>query len=54
MSEKKVKVTYNKLEVKEFPVGTSLKQISKSFQNYFDYFTFFEEEAVGFIGKIRI
>ena len=37
MSEKKVKVTYNKLEVKEFPVGTSLKQISKSFQNYFDY-----------------
>ena len=37
MSEKKVKVTYNKLEVKEFPAGTSLKQISKSFQNYFDY-----------------
>ena len=37
MSEKKVKVTYNKLEVKEFPIGTSLKQISKSFQNYFDY-----------------
>ena len=33
MSEKKVKVTYNKLEVKEFPIGTSLKQISKSFQN---------------------
>ena len=37
MSEKMVKVTYNKLEVKEFPIGTTLKQISKSFENYFDY-----------------
>lgn len=37
MSEKMVKVTYNKLEVREFPIGTTLKQISKSFENYFDY-----------------
>lgn len=37
MSEKMVKVTYNNFEVKEIPVGTTLKQISKSFDNYFDY-----------------
>ena len=37
MSEKTVKITYNKLEVQEFPMGTTLKQISKSFQPYFDY-----------------
>jgi len=37
MSEKTIKITYNKMEVKEFPMGTTLKQISKSFENYFDY-----------------
>lgn len=37
MSEKTIKVTYHQLEVKEFPVGTTLKQISKSFQHYYDY-----------------
>lgn len=37
MSEKTVEVTYNQLEVKEFPVGTTLKQISKSFRQYYDY-----------------
>lgn len=37
MSEKTVKVTYNRLEVKEFPIGTTLKQISKSFQHHYGY-----------------
>ena len=37
MSEKNVKVTYNKLDVKEFPIGTTLKQISKNFINNYDY-----------------
>ncbi len=37
MSEKTIKITYHQLEVKEFPVGTTLKQISKSFQHYYDY-----------------
>ncbi len=40
MSEKTVTVTYNQynqLEEKEFPVGTTLKQISKSFRQYYDY-----------------
>ncbi len=37
MSAKTVKVTYHQLEEKEFPVGTTLKQISKCFQQYYDY-----------------
>lgn len=37
MNEKTIKVTYNRLEVKEFPVGTTLKQISKSFQPHYGY-----------------
>lgn len=36
-AEKTITVTYNRLEEKEFPVGSSLKQISKSFQHYYDY-----------------
>ena len=37
MADKTIKVTYHQLEVKEFPVGTTLQQISKSFQHYYDY-----------------
>ena len=37
MSEKTIKVTYHQLEVKEFPSGTTLKQICKHFQHYYDY-----------------
>jgi len=36
-NEEMIKVTYNRLEVKEFPSGTTLKQISKSFQHHYEY-----------------
>jgi len=35
--EKMITVTYNRMDVKEFPVGTTLKQIARSYQHYYDY-----------------
>ncbi len=37
MGEKTVQVIYHQLEVKEFPVGTTLKQVSKSFGHNYPY-----------------
>ena len=37
MIDKTVKVTFNELDIKEFPVGTSLKTISDSFKHYYNY-----------------
>lgn len=37
MIDKTVKVTFNELDIKEFPVGTSLKTISDSFKQYYNY-----------------
>ncbi|MDD3187516.1 MAG: nucleoside kinase [Bacilli bacterium] len=37
MNEKMVKVNFNGILIKEFPVGTTIKAISKKFQSYFSY-----------------
>lgn len=37
MSDKLIKITYNKLETHEFPMGITLREISESFKDYYDY-----------------
>ena len=34
---KMIKINYKDLEIKEFPSGTTLKKISESFEQYYNY-----------------
>ena len=41
MDDKMIKITYNQNDVREFPIGITLKQISNCFERDFKYGSYY-------------